>query len=357
MSDRDSKLPRIAAYKPTYMELDKGESYLWCSCGLSKTQPFCDQSHKGTEFKPVRYVAQEQGEEVLFCNCKHTEDGPFCDGGHNNLKDVYDEDDPDSEENGRIPLVPADDSGRATLDGGCYVANVDKVPLEPRGSMQIGPVISAATGAKHQSQFYAEVEQGQSPVVSFGDRHVVVLVTQGEGEVSISGRLFDVESETGFYVRPEEAFCIVNPGSSVIKLFISVCPVAEKAEFLDQMPDNFNDQYPSRTVGIDLDNRQTMADRFFQILVDKNIGSDVVTQFIGEVPLSKAAMHRHLYEESLVILRGSGCMWTQGKKALVQSGDVIFLPRKQIHSLECTDPAGMMLAGVIYPGDNPSINY
>jgi quercetin dioxygenase-like cupin family protein/CDGSH-type Zn-finger protein len=357
MSDQFTELPHIAGYKPTYMELDKGESYLWCSCGLSKTQPFCDQSHKGTEFKPVRYVAKEQGEEVLFCNCKHTGDGPFCDGGHNNLKDVYDEDDADSAENQAIVEVPAGSDGRAVLDGGCYVANVDKIPLAEHGTLSIGSIISASTGAKHQSQFYGEAAQGQSPVVSFGDRHVVVLVTQGAGEVIISGRSFAVTPESGFYVRPNEAFSLSNPGSSPFKLFISVCPLAVEPEIHQQMPDNFDQDYPVRTVGIDPDNRQTMADRFFQVLVDKRIGSTVVTQFIGEVPLSKAAPHRHLYEESIVVLRGSGCMWTEGGKAPVVAGDVIFLPRKQIHSLQCTDPDGMMLAGVIYPGDNPSINY
>lgn len=123
------------------------------------------------------------------------------------------------------------------------------------------------------------------------------------------------------------------------------------------MSSNFDMTQPQRVVGIDVANRQTMADRFFQMLVDKQVGSDEVTQFIGEVPLSKAAPHRHLYEEAIVVLRGTGCMWTEHNKALVEAGDVIFLPRKQIHSLECTDPEGMMLAGVIYPGDNPSINY
>ena len=357
MSSEHSDLPRIAAYKPQYMELDKGESYLWCSCGLSKTQPFCDQSHKGTNFKPVRYVAKEQGEEVLFCNCKHTGDGPFCDGAHNNLKDVYDEDDPDSEENQRILAVNAGPDGRAILDGGCYVSNVSEIPLDLHGTLKIGTIISAATGANHQSQFYAEAGQGQSPVVSFGDKHVIVLVTQGTGNACISGREFAVAPETGFYVRPNEAFSLANPESTPFKLFISVCPIAAEPEILEQMPNNFNDEYPIRTVGIDPDMRQTMADRFFQVLVDKRIGSTVVTQFIGEIPLSKAAPHRHLYEESIVVLRGSGCMWTEALKTPVAAGDVIFLPRKQIHSLQCTDPDGMMLAGVIYPGDNPSINY
>lgn len=357
MSEKYYELPHIASYKPQYLELEKGKSYLWCSCGLSKNQPFCDQSHKGTEFKPIRYIAQEEGEEVLFCNCKHTLDGPFCDGAHNNLKDIYAEDDPESEENLKIPLVSPDSNGRAMLDGGCYVAKVKETPLIEHGTVSIGAVINADTGAKYQSQFYAQVTQGASPVISFGDRHVVVLVSQGAATINISGREFSVETENGFYLRPGEAFSVHNEHAQPMTLFVSVCPLAATPDFLSVMPDNFDANHPQRVARIDPHNRHSMANRFFQVLVDKTMGSDVVTQFIGEVPLSKAVMHRHLYEESLVILQGSGCMWTEGKKALVATGDIIFLPRKQIHSLQCTDPNGMMLAGVIYPGDNPSINY
>ena len=357
MNDDHPQAPRIAAYKPQYMELEQGKSYLWCSCGLSKSQPFCDQSHVGTPFKPVRYIAQEPAEQVLFCNCKHTGEAPFCDGTHNNLQKTYAEDDPDSEANQRIPVICAGPDGRAVLDGGCYVVNVSKIPLNVQGTLKMGVLIAGATGAIHQSQFYAEAEQGKSPVISFGDRHVVVLVTQGNGVANISGREFAIETESGFYVQPGEAFSLNNAGPTALKLYISVCPLAETPAYLDEMPDNFNEEHPQRTVGIDPDNRQAMADRFFQILVDKKIGSTVVTQFIGEVPFSKAALHRHLYEESIVVLRGAGCMWTEAAKTPVAAGDIIFLPRKQIHSLQCTDPNGMMLAGVIYPGDNPSINY
>jgi CDGSH-type Zn-finger protein len=35
------------------VEVEKGKSYYWCACGQSKNQPFCDGSHKGTEFNPV----------------------------------------------------------------------------------------------------------------------------------------------------------------------------------------------------------------------------------------------------------------------------------------------------------------
>ena len=357
MSNKTTDMPFIAAYKPTYMELEKGKSYLWCSCGLSKEQPFCDQSHQGTQFKPVRYIAQYDGEEVLFCACKHSADQPFCDGAHNNLKDVYDLDDPQSPANLAIPLIEPGPDGFAMLDGGCYVARVSDIRKSSHGVLSIGTLISAETGALHQSQFYMEVGEGESPIVSFGQRDVIILVTQGNGTINIGGHLFDFSPETGIYVKAGEAFSVINNHSLAIKLFVSACPLAEAPNFLATMPANFDKQYPQRTVGINEEDRQAMADRFFQMLVDKTIGSKVVTQFIGDVPLSKAAPHRHLYEESIVVLRGEGCMWTQGCKTPVAAGDVIFLPRKQLHSLECTDPDGMMLAGVIYPGDNPSINY
>lgn len=353
----DDRPSVIARYKPYYRELKKGKAYLWCRCGRSREQPFCDGSHRGTSFQPLRYVAREDGEEVLFCGCKHTDQQPFCDGTHNNLKDTYDEDDPASESNRAIPEIAAGPNGKALLDGGCFVCTIARLSLEERGNVGFSPIISSADGAVYQSQFYFEAAPGDSPIVGFGDRQVVLLVTEGTGVVNISGTDFDVAPSTGVYIRPGEAFAIRNQEPAGMKVFAAVCPQSEGPDWLSEMPKNFDTAHPRRVVGIEPSERQTMADRFFQLLVDKKIGSDVVTQFIGEIPVSKAMLHRHLYEESLIILRGRGFMWTESRKAAVKAGDTIFLPRKQIHSLECTDPKGMMVAGVIYPGDNPSINY
>ena len=64
------------------IEVEQGKSYYWCSCGKSSKQPFCDGSHKGTEFKPLAYKA-ELTKKVFFCVYKQTNDQPFCDGPHN----------------------------------------------------------------------------------------------------------------------------------------------------------------------------------------------------------------------------------------------------------------------------------
>lgn len=357
MADEETRapgLPAIPRYKPYYRELKKGRTYAWCACGLSRKQPFCDGSHKGTGFRPVFHTAPTEGEEVLFCGCKHSATKPFCDGSHNNLRGDYELDDPDSPANRAIPEVAPGPDGKARLDGGCFVCSVDGLALERRDGLAHARILGREDGALHQSYFLFRLEAEAGPALRFADRHVVLLCSAGTGRLAVGPRSFALAPGTGGYVRPGEAFRLEGPGLTV---YAAVCPLADGPEFLDGLPAGFDDRFPERVVPVDPARRQSMADRFFQMLVDRSVGSDMATQFIGEVPLSKAAPHRHLYEESLVVLRGHGTMWTSGRRTPVRTGDVIFLPRKEPHSLQCTDPGGMMLAGVIYPGDNPSINY
>lgn len=76
--------PTIAQKAPYAIEVEPGKTYYWCSCGQSKNQPFCDGSHKGTEFTPVAFTA-EKAETKYFCGCKMSANKPFCDGAHAKL--------------------------------------------------------------------------------------------------------------------------------------------------------------------------------------------------------------------------------------------------------------------------------
>jgi len=77
------KVPVIAQKCPAVQEAEKG-SYYWCACGKSKAQPFCDGSHKGTDFTPLKTEIGET-KTVAWCLCKHTHNPPFCDGSHKQL--------------------------------------------------------------------------------------------------------------------------------------------------------------------------------------------------------------------------------------------------------------------------------
>ena len=359
MSEKIQKLPRIASYKPYYYALEKGKKYLWCSCGLSKNQPFCDYSHRDTDFEPIAYIAEEDNQEVLFCACKHNAEGPFCDGAHNNLCGGYHYTDPNSEENQRIKLVAADDNAVSLLDGNCFVAKSNRAPSKNYNNTNWSVLVSGQQGAVHQSLHYLKIAAtGQcSPNFSLLDSEVSMLVTAGEGEIVISGKRFSIKLYDGIYIRANEVFSLRSNTTSPLELHLSVCPQQQAPVIVASMPENFDVSRTTRVVGVDEDSNSAMGDRFFQILVDEQTGSTRLTQFIGRIPPSMAAFHRHLYEETLVVLEGEGFMWSDTLKASVQAGDIIFLPRKQIHSLQSTSADGMVLVGFIYPGDNPSINY
>jgi CDGSH iron-sulfur domain-containing protein 3 len=70
-----------AADSPFAMPVEAGKDYWWCACGLSKNQPFCDGSHKGGPFTPMKYSAAES-KTVYFCGCKASGNKPLCDGSH-----------------------------------------------------------------------------------------------------------------------------------------------------------------------------------------------------------------------------------------------------------------------------------
>lgn len=76
--------PEIARKTPCRVDVQGGKSYFWCACGRSASQPFCDGSHKGTDFVPLKFVPEADG-AVFFCGCKHTANAPLCDGSHARL--------------------------------------------------------------------------------------------------------------------------------------------------------------------------------------------------------------------------------------------------------------------------------
>jgi len=84
--DIKSRKPVVAKKAPIGVDVEEGKTYYWCTCGLSKSQPFCDGSHKQVPDHPgpMAYKATES-KKLFFCACKSTATAPLCDGSHKKI--------------------------------------------------------------------------------------------------------------------------------------------------------------------------------------------------------------------------------------------------------------------------------
>jgi len=71
----------IGGREPIPVDVVGGETYWWCYCGRSRSQPFCDGSHEGTGFEPMEWKARRT-QTIRFCTCKRTGNPPICDDSH-----------------------------------------------------------------------------------------------------------------------------------------------------------------------------------------------------------------------------------------------------------------------------------
>jgi mannose-6-phosphate isomerase-like protein (cupin superfamily) len=239
---------------------------------------------------------------------------------------------------------------RRELAGGCTV-------LEGVGALGPGvhELIGAASGARHLAQYLLVQRHNPPPILAFGKTEAVVFVLSGAARAVVSGQPFTLKRETGLSVRPGEAFQL-TPEKGKLLALITICPELVGRDLPD-MPAGFDAGYPARTAAAGPGARQAMGDRFYQVLISKPHGATGLTQFIGEIPKSKAPAHHHYYEEAICVLSGEGRMWTGDKSASLARGAVIFLPKGQEHSLECTSDPGLRVVGHFSPAGSPAENY
>jgi mannose-6-phosphate isomerase-like protein (cupin superfamily) len=248
------------------------------------------------------------------------------------------------------------------------------------GKLRIWNRIGRVTGAQAISLRVMEFSPGLSPGIrndkcdeilyvidwssgsARADRNEVSTTrVSGWVDLLLDGRSYEVGPDTGIYLRPGEIVAVNNPGPNSFVLVSSQCPDPNRApQFVTPMtsatpgsePDN-----PSPIVRLADRATQPTADRWYRVLVDDEVGSTQVTQFVGSIPPGRAPDHFHEYEEVLFILRGKGRMWAGETNTPIAPGSCIYLPKRQVHCVENTGDDELRLLGVFYPAGSPSVRY
>jgi mannose-6-phosphate isomerase-like protein (cupin superfamily) len=178
--------------------------------------------------------------------------------------------------------------------------------------------------------------------------------------VFIDGWGHEIIPESGIYLRPGATLTVNNSGPDSAVFISSQCPDPSASNFVNPLTTPSSDSAPpERPPLVRLSDRPALptADRWYRVLVDDDVGSAQVTQFIGSIPPGRAPDHFHHYEEVLFILRGQGRMWAGESNTPITPGSCIYLPKGQIHCVENTGQGELRLLGVFYPAGSPSVRY
>ena len=259
------------------------------------------------------------------------------------------------------------------VEGGCRVSDMHYGEPLVEGTLRVWKQIGRATGAQAISLRGMEFAPGLSPrirnnacdeilyVLNTCDDRDEVSTTRGSESVNllIDGQSYAVGADTGIYIRPHQTFAIENPGPEVIAIISSQCPDPDRApRSVGPMTASSDPTLnPVPIVRLADQRAQSTADRWYRVLVDDEIGSAQVTQFVGSIPPGRAPDHFHHYEEVLFILKGEGRMWAGETNTPIARGSCIYLPKGQVHCVENTGEGELRLLGVFYPAGSPSVRY
>jgi mannose-6-phosphate isomerase-like protein (cupin superfamily) len=242
------------------------------------------------------------------------------------------------------------------LEGGCRVSTMQEGVPYVSGSLKIRSQVGRSNGAEAISLRILEFGPGTSPGLRNRECDEVLYLLEHSCTVCIDGNDYEVGPETGIYLRPGQTLSVRNAGSQAVRFVSSQCP--EEA-FTGTVDSSLAQPSSGISPIVRLSDRRALAtaDRWYRVLVDDEIGSEQVTQFVGSIPPGRAPDHFHEYEEVLFILRGEGRMWAGETNTPIAPGSCIYLPKRQLHCVENTGTGELRLLGVFYPAGSPAVRY
>ena len=253
------------------------------------------------------------------------------------------------------------------LEGGCRVTEMREGAPIVHGTLSVWPQVGRAAGAQAISLRTLEFGPGLSLGIRNRDCDEVlyVLAAPARSEpcatLFIDGWSYEIGVDTGIYLAPDQTLTVNNAGPGSLVLLSSRCPEPARETDLHSARTSPPAQAtrPGKPPIVRLADRRALptANRWYRVLVDDEVGSAQVTQFIGSIPPGRAPDHFHTYEEVLFILQGTGRMWAGETNTPISAGSCVYLPSGQVHCVENTGHEELRLLGVFYPAGSPAVRY
>jgi mannose-6-phosphate isomerase-like protein (cupin superfamily) len=200
------------------------------------------------------------------------------------------------------------------------------------------------TGSAVLEQRVTSYAPGRSLPRGEAGRDELLYVISGSGTLELEGDRYDLEPESGVYVRAGETYAIDNAGPGELRVVSTMIPVDQANR-------------PPRQVIVRFADRQELradAKRTFRYLVNQDAGCMDATQFVGIVEPSRAPDHSHTYDEVGYIIAGEGFAHVGGESIPLRPGSCFHLPPERVHCIENSGPGVMRILGVFHPSGDPA---
>ena len=225
------------------------------------------------------------------------------------------------------------------------VAEADVEGRRAEGDTALEKLVHGAhTGSGLLEQRVTRYAPGRSLPRTEADRDELLYVVSGSGTLELDGEPYDLEPESGVYVRAGETYVVDNDGADELLVVSTSVPVGSVIR-------------PPREVIVRFADRQELradAKRTFRYLVNQDAGCLDATQFVGIVEPCRAPDHSHTYDEVGYIVEGRGFAHIGGESIPLRPGACFHLPPEQVHCIENTGPGVMRILGVFHPSGDPA---
>lgn len=205
--------------------------------------------------------------------------------------------------------------------------------------------LDLTTGSPRLVQRQLRLPPGSRSAVPSGGAGELWYVARGSGSFGDNGRAQALTVGTALLVPPGDHM-ITSAGPEDLEIVVVVLPADDRPPVAELIEAHFEDSPEERT-----------GDRTFRVLIGGHQDFTRATQFVGNIPPSRAPLHEHTYDEVVMVLEGHGVVHVDDGTWDLAPGTCIYLPPGTKHCLENNRDTTLRVLGVFCPGGTPAAKH